>query len=137
MGGEATSKKIPGAVIGIGTDIVAVTRIARMLEKHDQAFLDRVFTLAETAYCGQHKASAQHFAGRWAAKEAALKALGTGWARGIEWVDIEITNLPGGAPVITLHNKAAIWATELGIRELQVSISHCEDFAVAFVVANG
>lgn len=135
MDGE--SKLPAGRVIGVGTDIVAVSRVARMLEKHDQDFLDRVFTRSESEYCGQHKASAQHFAGRWAAKEAALKALGTGWARGIQWTDIEVTNLPGGAPVIQLHSEAAARAAELGILMLHVSISHCEEFAVAFVVAHG
>lgn len=126
-----------GQVIGIGTDIIEVERIASLLERHEDSFLDRVFTAEETRYCSQHKASSQHFAGRWAAKEAALKALGTGWAKGIQWTDIEVTNLAGGAPQIELHGAAREHAAEKGIREMKISISHCKSFAVACVIALG
>ncbi len=126
-----------GQVFGIGTDIIEVERIEAMLSRHDETFLQRVFTAEETRYCSQHKASSQHFAGRWAAKEATLKALGTGWARGIQWTDIEITNLAGGAPRIELHGTALEYATQRGIREMKISISHCKAFAVACVIAVG
>lgn len=126
-----------GQVIGIGTDIIEVERIASLLERHEDSFLERVFTAEETRYCSQHKASSQHFAGRWAAKEAALKALGTGWAKGIQWTDIEVTNLASGAPQIELHGAARDYAAEKGIRQMKISISHCKSFAVACVIAIG
>ena len=77
------------SVVGIGTDIVEVLRIEQMIERHGELFLRRVFTENEVGYCSARKAASQHYAGRWAAKEAVLKALGTGWAQGITWVDIE------------------------------------------------
>lgn len=126
-----------GGVFGLGTDIVEIERIEEMLDKHDEVFVGRVFTAEETRYCRQHRAAAQHFAGRWAAKEAALKALGTGWAKGIQWTDIEITNLPGGAPDLTLHGAARSLADQRGIRKLVVSISHCQKYAMASVIAVG
>jgi holo-[acyl-carrier protein] synthase len=126
-----------GRVIGVGTDIIEVERIEAMLQRHEESFLQRVFTQEETRYCSQHKAAAQHFAGRWAAKEAVLKALGTGWAKGIHWTDIEVINEAGGAPRIDLHGAAAQYATQLAIREIKISISHCKAFAVACAIAVG
>ena len=79
-------------VVGIGTDIVECLRIANMIEKHQDVFINRVFTPGEIEYCGGRKSTTQHYAGRWAAKEAILKAIGTGWANGIQWTDIEIAN---------------------------------------------
>ncbi len=125
------------SVISIGTDIVEVSRIGQMIEKHDELFLRKVFTPAEIEYCAERKAAMQHYAGRWAAKEAGLKALGTGWAKGIQWTDIEVINLMGGKPEMKIHGAAAEHAEALGIREMLVSISHCRAFAVAYVVANG
>ena len=89
-------------IIGIGTDITECLRIARMIERHGELFLDRVFTPAEISYCQGRKQSTQHFTGRWAAKEAILKALGTGWVQGISWRDIEIRNQPGGRPQVAV-----------------------------------
>ena len=102
-----------GAVIGIGTDIIEVPRIAEMIQRHDRYFLERVFTPDEIAYCLQYRVSEQHFAARWAAKEAALKALGTGWAQGIRWTDIEVVRHPGGAPQLHLHDRALACANSL------------------------
>jgi holo-[acyl-carrier-protein] synthase len=82
-----------GTVVGIGTDIIECDRIGGMLQKHGDEFLQRVFTPREIAYCGDRKMSQLHYAGRWAAKEAILKVLGTGWAKGIQWTDVEIVNL--------------------------------------------
>lgn len=126
-----------GRLIGIGTDIVECQRIAEIMEKHQQHFLQRVYTQAEIDYCSRNKAAVQHYAGRWAAKEAALKAIGTGWAKGIQWVDIEILNQPGGRPVLHLHRAAREIAGQQGIGELLVSISHTQQYAVAFVSAIG
>lgn len=126
---------IPGAVIGIGTDIIECARIGRMIDRHGEIFLSRVYTPAEISYCSHRKAAVQHYAGRWAAKEAALKAIGTGWTRGIEWTDIEVCNDPGGKPRIVLAGQAAVICKQQGIRELMISITHCRSHAVAFVTA--
>jgi holo-[acyl-carrier protein] synthase len=124
-------------IIGIGTDIIEVERIGRMIERHGDLFLTRVYTSGEIQYCSPRKAHAQHYAGRWAAKEAVLKTLGTGWARGIQWTDIELKNEYGGKPKILLHHRAAEVAQERGITEIQISISHCHAYAVAFATAVG
>ena len=124
-------------ILGIGTDIIEVDRIGQMIDKHDDLFLRRVFTPLEIEYCGGRKSAMQHYAGRWAAKEAALKALGTGWSRGIKWTDMEVANLMGGKPELKIHGVASDIATEMGIHEMQISISHCRAFAVAYVIAIG
>lgn len=121
-----------GRVISIGTDIIECHRIAQMIEKHEEQFLTRVFTRREVAYCSSRKAATQHYAGRWAAKEAVLKVLGTGWSRGIQWTDVEVCNDEGGRPSIRLDGQAAKIAEDLGIKEMLISISHCRTYAVAF-----
>ena len=124
-------------VIGIGTDIIECSRIDEMIEKHDRIFIDRVFTPLEIEYCSDRKASGQHFAGRWAAKEAILKAIGTGWAKGIRWTDIEIRNEPGGKPVVILTGVALEVCTAKGLSSVLISISPCKAFATAFATAVG
>jgi holo-[acyl-carrier protein] synthase len=124
-------------VLGIGTDITECLRIAQMIERHGELFVDRVYTTEEIRYCQRRKQSTQHFTGRWAAKEAVLKALGTGWRRGISWRDIEVQNEPGGKPTIVLRGGAREVADHLGISEVLVSISHCRSHATAFAVAVG
>ncbi|HOP76435.1 MAG: holo-ACP synthase [Thermogutta sp.] len=124
-------------ILGIGTDITECLRIARMIDRHGEIFLQRVYTPAEIAYCQNRKQATQHFTGRWAAKEAILKALGTGWIRGISWLDVEIVNRPGGQPEVILRNGAKKIADQLGIEKIQISISHCRTHAVAFAVAVG
>jgi len=127
--------EIPGGkVIGIGTDIIECVRIAQMIEKHGEIFLNRVFTAREIQYCSTRRAANQHYAGRWAAKEAVLKVLGTGWARGILWTDIEVVNEVSGAPAIRLDNRAVEIASERGIHQIQISISHCCAYATAFAI---
>ncbi|MCE2792181.1 MAG: holo-ACP synthase [Planctomycetota bacterium] len=124
-------------LLGIGTDIIECARIAQMIDRHGEHFLKKVFSPSEIEYCGRHKYPAPHYAGRWAAKEALLKALGTGWAKGIQWTDLEILNEPGGEPRVYLRNAAANWATQRGISEFLISISHTEHYAVAFATAVG
>lgn len=124
-------------VIGIGTDIIECSRIAQMIEKHGDVFLRRVYTTDEIEYCSGRKAANQHYAGRWAAKEAALKALGTGWAHGIQWTDVEVVNQQGGKPVIVLAGKALEISQEQGIGEMMISISHCRHYATAYATAVG
>ena len=106
-----------------------------MIERHGELFVDRVYTPAEIEYCRARKMATQHFAGRWAAKEAVLKALGTGWRKGISWRDIEITNGTGGRPQATLKGGTQEMADKMGIRCILVSISHCRAHATAFAVA--
>jgi holo-[acyl-carrier protein] synthase len=93
------------------------------------------FTELENSYCSGRKNFEQHYAGRWAAKEAVMKALGTGWISGLTWTDIEVVNQSGGKPSIQLHDGAANIAKKLGIQEIQISITHCADYAVAFAIA--
>jgi holo-[acyl-carrier protein] synthase len=121
-----------GSLISIGTDIIECVRIAQMIEKHGEVFLQRVFTQKEIQYCSSRKAANQHYAGRWAAKEAVLKVLGTGWAKGIQWTDVEIINEVSGAPTLVMKGKAAEIARERGIREVMITISHCRAYATAF-----
>src|SRR5687767_659960 len=102
-------------VLGIGTDIVECLRIAQMIERHGELFITRVYTPHEITYCQSRRQATQHFAGRWAAKEAVLKALGTGWRRGISWRDIEIRNDSQGRPVVGLGGGAREIVEQRGI----------------------
>jgi holo-[acyl-carrier protein] synthase len=125
------------SVLGIGTDIIECLRIAKMIERHGEIFLTRVYTTHEIEYCTARKASTQHYAGRFAAKEAVLKALGTGWTRGIHWRDIEVRNEMGGKPKIALSGAARELCEKLGITEMHISISHCRTHATAYALAVG
>ncbi|MBQ1454600.1 MAG: holo-ACP synthase [Thermoguttaceae bacterium] len=124
-------------VIGIGTDITEIDRISQMVERHARSFLDRVFTPNEQRYCGSGAAARERYAARWAAKEAVLKALGTGWSVGIAWTDVEVVKLPSGAVSVALTGGAARRAEELGVTEVLLSVSHGKNHAVAFAVAQG
>lgn len=124
-------------IVGHGIDLTSVDRIREMISDHADHFLNRVFTEAEQATASQYAGEArraEHYSGRFAAKEAALKALGTGWRNGIAWTDIEVVNEPSGAPVLKLHGKAAEIARELGALKYHVSISHAANVATASVI---
>jgi holo-[acyl-carrier protein] synthase len=124
-------------ILGIGTDIVECLRIAQMIERHGELFIGRVYTDHEIEYCRARKAATQHYAGRWAAKEAVMKALGTGWRRGLGWRDIEIRNSQGGKPVIAMRGGARDLIESIGVQELLISISHCRSHATAYAIALG
>jgi holo-[acyl-carrier protein] synthase len=124
-------------VVGIGTDIVDCLRIAKMIERHGEQFICRVFTPHEIGYCNSRKTATQHYAGRWAAKEAILKALGTGWSPGIKWRDIEVSNEIGGKPLVKLTGGAREIAESKGITNVMISISHCRTLATAYAMAFG
>lgn len=124
-------------IIGIGTDITECLRIARMIERYGELFVNRVYTPEEIQYCQSRKQATQHFTGRWAAKEAVLKAMGTGWVRGISWRDIEIRNEPGGKPIVAVRGGAKEVIEQLGVTKLLVTISHCRTHATAYAVAVG
>jgi len=122
-------------IFGIGTDIVECARIARMLQKHGETFLQRVFTEKEIAYCRQRKRAVEHFAGRWAAKEAVFKSLGTGWAKGMCWTDIEITHDRRGQPHVCVHGAVEQYLHAWHIATILISISHCRRYATACAIA--
>ncbi len=124
-------------IIGIGTDIIECPRIGKMIEQHGELFLRRVYTEREIRYCQARKHAIEHFAGRWAAKEAILKAIGTGWTRGIAWTDLEIRNQTGGAPRVLVCGGAKEAARERGIANILISISHCRTYATAYSLAVG
>ena len=123
------------AILGHGVDIVETARIRRMAEQHGKHFLDRVFTAGEQEYCSRsQKRSFEHLAGRFAAKEAVLKVLGTGWSGGIAWTDIEVIRQPSGQPTVKLSGECLRLATELGIIRWHLSISHIETHAMASAI---
>lgn len=123
-------------ILGLGTDMIEIVRIERSLDRFGEAFMRRIYTPAEIAYCQQKKkTSAESFAARFAAKEAAAKALGTGISRGVTWCEIEVLRLPGQRPTLHLSGRAAEIAGRLGIRHLSVSLSHTRELAVAIVIA--
>src|SRR5207237_8638442 len=124
-------------ILGIGTDIVECLRIGRMIEQHGEVFLTRVYTDREIRYCQARKHAIEHFAGRWAAKEAILKAIGTGWSRGIAWTDLEVRNSFSGEPRVHVCGGAKEDALQRGIADILISISHCRTYATAYALAMG
>ena len=116
--------------MGIGIDIVEVSRIEQMAEEHEQ-FLTRVYTEREIAYCTKKKNRYQHFAARFAAKESVLKALGVGWGKDIKWTDVEVVNDPLGKPRINAYGGVKRLMEKNGIAEITVSLSHVSHYAVA------
>ena len=117
-------------MLATGVDIIEIPRVGRVLERYGRRFLERVFTPGEIAYCRERP---PNLAARFAAKEATMKALGTG-VRGVSWKDIEVVRHESGAPSVKLHGRAERRAQRLGVREISLSISHSRDYAVAFVV---
>jgi holo-[acyl-carrier protein] synthase len=122
-------------ILGIGVDLAPVSRMQRALDAHPERLEERLFTDGERAYCRAHASATQHFAARFAAKEAALKALKV--PEGLRWHELEVVNDGDGAPRFRLSGKAAAAATEKGVRVLHLSITHADDSAIAFVVAEG
>jgi len=122
-------------ILGLGTDIIEVVRIGEMIERHGELFLQRVYTEQEIRYCQRKKGAMQHYAGRWAAKEAVMKTLGTGFSKGVGFKDIEVCSLRSGAPYIELHGGARAVAEKLGIDQVLISISHCRAYATATAIA--
>lgn len=128
---------IPARTLAHGIDAVEVVRIAQLIERHGDRFLERVYTPGERAYAEGRKRRFEHLAARFAAKEAALKALGTGWRSGIAWTDIEVVSLPSGQPTLRVTGRAGEEADRLGARAWMVSISHTNSTAYASVLALG
>ena len=122
------------SVIGIGLDLVEVSRIRDLLERHGERFKQRTFTTGEIAYCDKCADAAMHYAARFAAKEAGAKALGTGFADGVSWKDIEVTRAENGAPSIAFHRGAFDMARSKGMKSALISLTHTKDTAAAQVV---
>jgi holo-[acyl-carrier protein] synthase len=121
-------------VLGLGTDLIEIARIAQSIARFGDRFLTRIYTPAEIAFCNRKKQPAESFAARFAAKEAAAKALGTGISRGVSWLELEVTRQPGQAPSLLLHGRAAERARALGITCTSISLTHSRDTAFAIVV---
>ena len=120
-----------------GIDMVDCRRLAQVIQRHGQRFMDRVFTASERQYAHGKKRRMEHLAGRFAAKEAVLKLLGTGLIRGMKWTDIEIVNEPSGQPKVKLSGRCLELARQKGIDEVMISISHIETHAIASAIATG
>jgi holo-[acyl-carrier protein] synthase len=121
-------------IVGLGVDITEVDRMEAAIARRGEAFLKRLFTPAEISYCRKHRNSAERFAGRFAVKEAAMKALGTGWARGVRWIDIEVVREPSGKPTLKLSGAACAIANALGVKHIAVTITHDGNTALAQVI---
>jgi holo-[acyl-carrier protein] synthase len=121
-------------IVGTGIDIAEVERIQQAIERFGERFLRRVFTDEEMRYCDSKANRIERYAARFAAKEAAMKALGTGWNHGIRWRDVEVRRQPGSRPTILFHGKAAEFATRLGAAHAALSLSHTAQHAIAHVI---
>ena len=121
-------------IVGTGIDIAEVARIAASIERFGRRFLERVFTPEEIRYCESKANKAERYAARFAAKEAAMKAIGTGWNRGVTWQDVEVRRAPGNRPTIAFHNKAGEFFKALGATRAHLSITHTADSAMAQVI---
>jgi len=122
-------------VLGLGTDLIETKRIQESIDRFGERFLERVFTMGEIAYCRRKKNAAESFAARFAAKEAGAKALGTGISRGVTWTELEVRREVSGKPTLHLSGRAAELAGAMGVRRLQLSLTHSRELAMAVVVA--
>jgi len=121
-------------IVGTGIDIAEVLRIRQSIERFGERFLQRVFTEGEIRYCDSKANRFERYAARFAAKEAAMKALGTGWNHGVRWRDCEVVRQPGGRPTITFHAKAGEFAAKLGVKNAALSLTHTAEQAIAQVI---
>lgn len=121
-------------IVGTGVDLAETARIEEAFRRHGERFSRRIFTTGEIAYCEKFKNRAERYAARFAAKEAAFKALGTGWGAGVRWLDVEVRNLPSGKPELVLTGRAQELARGLRVARMEVSISHADRYVVAQVI---
>lgn len=126
-----TKAILPYNMRGLGNDIIEISRIASAIRRYDSRFLNRVFTEKEQQYCSQHSQPERHYAGRFAAKEAIVKALGTGLKKGVSWLDIEIVNNEEGKPCVTL---SPFLEKRFPGAKVHLSISHCKEYATAVAI---
>jgi holo-[acyl-carrier protein] synthase len=121
-------------IVGSGVDLAEVPRIRASVERYGQRFVERIFTPAEIAYVERKANKYERYAARFAAKEAGMKAIGTGWKRGVRWKDFEVANLPSGKPTLKLHGVAAEFAARLKVRSVSLSLTHTAELAMAHVI---
>ncbi len=121
-------------IVGTGVDLAEVGRIEQSLKNFGARFQSRIYTPREIAYCERFKNRAERYAARFAAKEAGMKALGTGWRRGIRWVDLEVVRQPGGRPTLVFSGEAARIAERMGVRHVALSLTHTAGQALAQVI---
>ncbi len=121
-------------IVGTGIDLAEVDRIKAAIERHGRRFIERIYTEGEIAYVERKANRFERYAARFAAKEAGMKAIGTGWRRGVRWKDFEVSNLPSGRPVLSFHGVAAEFAKKLGVRNVALSITHTAQQGMAFVI---
>jgi holo-[acyl-carrier protein] synthase len=124
-------------ILGTGVDLAEVRRIREAIERHGERFTRRIYTAAEIAYVEQKANRFERYAGRFAAKEAGMKAIGTGWKRGVTWQDFEVSNLPSGRPTLRLHGEAARLAEKMGVKSVSLSITHTAELGMAHVILEG
>jgi holo-[acyl-carrier protein] synthase len=121
-------------ILGMGVDLAEVRRIERSVDRFGERFLTRVYTATERGYSMRKRNYAERLAGRFAAKEAGMKAIGSGWRHGVTWKDFEVVNEPGGKPALRLSGVAAEFALKLGARRISLSMTHTAGMALAVVV---
>ena len=121
-------------ILGTGVDLAEVSRIKASIERYGEKFIRRIYTPAEIAYVERKANKYQRYAARFAAKEAGMKAIGTGWRRGVTWQDFEVANLPSGKPTLLLHGVAADFAGKLGVKNISLSITHTSELGMAHVI---
>lgn len=122
-------------IVGTGVDLAEVPRIRKAIERFGRHFIDRIYTPREIEYVERRAAGRfERFAARFAAKEAGMKAIGTGWRHGVRWVDFEVANLPSGKPTLLFHGVAARFAERLGVKNVSLSITHTAETGMAIVI---
>ena len=121
-------------IVGTGIDIAEVPRIRQSIERFGDRFLQRIYTAGEIRYCDSKANRFERYAARFAAKEAAMKALGTGWNHGVRWCDCEVVRMPGGRPTMAFHGTAGEFAAKLGVKNVALSITHTAEQAMAQVI---
>jgi len=121
-------------ILGTGVDLAEVPRIKASIERFGEKFIRRIYTPAEIAYVERKANKFERYAARFAAKEAGMKAIGTGWRRGVTWQDFEVANLPSGKPTLLLHGVAADFAGKLGVKNISLSITHTAELGMAHVI---
>jgi holo-[acyl-carrier protein] synthase len=124
-------------ILGTGVDLAEVARIREAVERHGERFIRRIYTDAEIAYVERKANRFERYAGRFAAKEAGMKAIGTGWKRGVRWQDFEVSNLASGRPTLRLHGEAAKIAEKMGVKAISLSITHTAELGMAHVILEG
>jgi holo-[acyl-carrier protein] synthase len=124
-------------IIGTGVDLAEVGRIREAIERYGDRFMRRIYTESEIAYVERKANRFERYAGRFAAKEAGMKAIGTGWKRGVRWQDFEVSNLPSGRPTLRLHGEAARIAEKMGVKTISLSITHTGELGMAQVILEG